>query len=473
MTDARHDSSNGPSTNREVQGLRAAREIEAHLGWLDSFAGTALGVLAVASGIYTYLGVSSLLDDDGALTVFAALAYSIAVSTGIFVFWSYLMRLLPAMRTLGSRLGLLGTMALGSLAIVAMSSWLNAAALAGAAAVEQHLARTVQDYQGALERAHTVAVAGQSLGRDVARVRQSFEDLSEQEATGDLSGIAGRGAVFRVLRQKAQELSALETQIAAQEPQVADAFAEGNAILSRMRALTVEPGPVEARSVEFSEAAVRLAGLITGLRQLSVAPLVSRAAQDLAASVVLPVLDGNSADTRTSQEATIASVLDVLGQRALTLRAAADEVTAMPPAADTTYTPISTADAVIRYAGNFVPSWAGAIAIDLLPAVLVLILMVTHGAVRSGREGAGVEDTMSVADLRAALAALRDVDLALGGPGRRLDGAATLEEPSAGQTETPFREGAQADVAASPSPSAGSEAEGATPLRRATGREAG
>ena len=29
------------------------------------------------------------------------------------------------------------------------------------------------------------------------------------------------------------------------------------------------------------------------------------------------------------------------------------------------------ADAVILYAGNFVPSWAGAIAIDLLPAVLV------------------------------------------------------------------------------------------------------
>ncbi len=65
---------------------RHAREIENHLSWLDSFSGAALGVLAAASGIYTYLGVSSLLDDDGALSVFAALAYSIAVSVGIFVF---------------------------------------------------------------------------------------------------------------------------------------------------------------------------------------------------------------------------------------------------------------------------------------------------------------------------------------------------------------------------------------------------
>ncbi|MCE8421800.1 hypothetical protein LZ190_24655, partial [Rhodovulum sulfidophilum] len=153
-------------------------------------------------------------------------------------FWSYMMRLLPAMRSAASRIGLLCSMALGSLAIIAMSSWLNAAALAGAAAVEQHLAETVQDYQASLERAHANAIAGQSLARDVARVRQSFGDLSEQEATGDLSGFAGRGAVFRVLTQKAAELGALEEQIAAQDAPLSAAFAEGNAILSRMRALT-------------------------------------------------------------------------------------------------------------------------------------------------------------------------------------------------------------------------------------------
>ncbi|PZX16056.1 hypothetical protein LX81_02330 [Palleronia aestuarii] len=408
---------------------RHVRELEGHIGWLDSFTGAALGVLACASGIYTYLGVSSLLDDNGALSVFAALAYSIAVSVGIFVFWSYLMRLLPAMRSATSRLGLMGTMVLGSLAIIAMSSWLNAAALAGAAAVEQHLARTVQDYQGALERSHEIAISGQGLERDVARVRQSFEDLSEQEATGNLSGFAGRGAVFRVLRQKSEELTALEAQIAAQDPAVAAAFAEGNAILSRMRALTVEPGPVEARSVEFSEAAVRLAGIISQLRQLSVAPLVVRAAQDLAASVVLPTLDAGSAETRAGQQATIDSVLTVLGQRAETLRSAALAVEEMEPPAETTYTPISSADAVIRYAGNFVPSWAGAIAIDLLPAVLVLILMVTHGAIRSSRDRVAIEDHMTVAELRAAMLALKEVE------GSRLP----PETPPAMPAPTPLR----------------------------------
>ena len=406
---------------------RQARELREHVTWLDGITPAALAVLAVASGIYTYLGVRSLLDDAGALSLVAALAYSVAVSTGIFVFWSYLMRLLPAVRSLASRIGLTLAMILGSLAIVAMSSWLNAAALAGAAAVEQHLARTVQEYQASLEEAHEVALRAQSLGQDVSRTRQSFEDLSEQEATGNLSGLAGRGAVFRVLRQKADELSALEDQIALQEPAVAAAFAEGNAILSRMRALTVAPGPVEARSVEFSEEAVRLAGIITTLRQLSVAPLVQRAASDLSASVILPELSSRQ-EVAVDQSATIDSVLRVLGQRAETLRLAAEEVLALPTPEETSYRPISTADAVILYARNFAPSWAGAIAIDLLPAVLVLILTVTQAAIR-GRPGSRAgASALTVAELRDAMSALREIEGRE--PGRR-EPPLTAPEPVA------------------------------------------
>ncbi|SLN67918.1 hypothetical protein ROJ8625_03498 [Roseivivax jejudonensis] len=426
----------GKLSRAEARGVRYARELEGHVSWLDTFSGTALGVLAVASGIYTYLGVSSLLEDNGAMSVFAAIAYSTAVSVGIFVFWSYLLRLFPAVRSSGARAGLFAAMGVGSLAIVAMSSWLNAAALAGSAAVEQHLATTVQDYQASLERAHEVALSGQALERDVARVRQSFQDLSEQEAAGSLSGLAGRGAVFRVLTQKSEELAALEEQIASQTPLVEQAFSEGNAILSRMRALTVEQGPIEPRSVEFSEAAVQLQGLITRLRQLSVASLVERAAQDLSASVVLPELDGSTAESRGNQQATITSVLDVLAARAQTLERAAQAVQDMAPADEVTYTPVSSADAVILYARNFVPSWAGAIAIDLLPAVLVFILAITQAAIRSGREGAGVEDTLTLAELRAALLAVRDVEGAV----------SALDRPEAAASQDP-RTGDDTDTA--------------------------
>lgn len=396
----------------ETQGLRQAREIEGHLTALDSFAPMALGVLSVASGIYTYMGVRAQLDGSGALTFFAAIAYSLAVSVAIFVFWSYMIRLTPAMRTARARIGMLATMGLGSVAIIAMSSWLNAAALAGSAAVEQHLALTVRDYQTELEQANRVAVAGQGLQLDVSRARQSFQDLSIQEADGNLSGTSGRGAVFRVLTSKGDELAALEAQIAAQGPLIEAAFSEGNAILSRMRELTAASGPVAERSVIFAEESVRLAGLIARLRQLSVAPVVDRAARDLAASVVLPELDGSTDTIRGAQASTIESVLQLLGQRAESLRAAAQEVIALPAAEETTYQPISSADAVLRYAADFIPSWAGAIAIDLLPAVLVLMMMVAQSAIREGRAVADPEETMTLGDLRAALVALREIDAA-------------------------------------------------------------
>ncbi len=401
-------------TAEEAKGLRTAKELEGHLAWLDTFTPAALGVLAIASGIYTYLGVSSLLEDNGAVSFFAAVAYSIAVSVGIFVFWSYMLRLLPSMRTASGFIGLTISTIVGSVAIIAMSSWLNAAALAGSAAVEQHLENTVRDYQAALEQAHDIALSGQALGREVERARQSFEELAELEQSGDLSGTAGRGAVFRVLTQKAEELRNLEEQIAAQQEPIEEAFKQGNEILAKMRELTVAPGPVDRRSVQFSGESVKLAGVISRLNQYSVAPLVARAAEDLPSSVVLPELDGRSSDVRDAQSSTINSVLNALDQRSKTLKNAADEVLDMEPPIETAYNPISSADAVIKYAQNFVPSWAGAIAIDLLPAVLVFVLAITQAAIRSGKDGMSIEDTLTLSDLRAAMNAMKDVEATMG-----------------------------------------------------------
>lgn len=413
------DASEHARTN--ARELRSAKEIESHLSWLDTFTPAALGVLAVASGIYTYLGVSSLLDGSGAVVFFAAIAYSVAVSVGIFVFWSYLLRLLPAMRTAGGFLGLSVATALGSLAIIAMSSWLNAAALAGSAAVEQHLKLTIQSYQTALERSNQIAQSGQSLRHEVARAAQSFENLAQQESSGALSGVSGRGAVFSLLNQKRDELRSLEGQILDQDAPIAEAYETGNQILTRMRELMVQQGPIEDRTVAFSEEAVRLAGVLTTLRQLQVAQLVARAAKDLPASVVLPELDGRSAQIRSDQEATMSAILDALNLRARTLEKAAEEVLAEEQPADITYTPISAADAVIRYASDFVPSWAGAIAIDLLPGVLVFILAVAQAAIRRGREGSGLEETLTLAELRIAMRALNDIEVSMGAADREVE----------------------------------------------------
>jgi len=397
----------------ETNALRTSKELNSHLKILEALASPALGVLAVASGIYTYLGVSSLLEDNGAITFFAAIAYSIAVSVGIFVFWSYILRLLPAMRTSSGRLGLTFATVIGSIAIIAMSSWLNAAALAGSAAVEQHLEKTVQEYQSALRRSHDIAMSGQSLLREVQRARANFEDLAQQENEGNLSGTPGKGAVFRVLSQKKDELRNLENIIQEQEDPIQKAFLDGNDLLGEMRAMIVAPGAVEERSLIFSEKSVKLAAIISRLNQFSVAKLVARSAKDLSSSVVLPELDGRNVSIREAQSATINSVINALDQRSESLLNAASEVLEMEPPQETAYNPITSADAVIQYAENFIPSWAGAIAIDLLPAVLVFILAVTQAAIRQNTDSLAFEDTLTLAELRASVSALKDVDLSI------------------------------------------------------------
>ncbi len=403
-----------PLTLAEAKGLRTARELETHLKALEAFTPAALGVLAVASGIYTYLGVSSLLDDEGAITVFAAVAYSGAVSVGIFVFWSYLLRLLPAMRNAAGYLGLSLATIIGAAAIVAMSSWLNAAALAGSAAVEQHLSKTVQEYQKALGRAFEIANRNLDLQTQVSSARESIEILRDSETVGSLSGAPGKGTVYFALKQKAEELAALEEQIGLKNQEIAPAFERGSEILSRMRALTVDSGSVDQRSVLFAEESVRLTGVITELGQLSVASLVRRAAQNLSASVFLAGYDGRTEEMRSKQEMAIGAALGEFQKHSQSLSAQSNIVLALAPPKDTIYTAISRADAVIKYASNFFPSWAGAIAIDLLPGVLVFILAVTQATIRKGRDGLSIEETLTLSDLRAAMNAMKDVEAAMG-----------------------------------------------------------
>src|SRR3569623_3574913 len=123
----------------------------------------ALAVLALASGVYTYLGVRGLLDGSATFVFFAAIIYSAAVSVAIYAFWTFMLRFVPLVASAVGRVGLFLTMAVGCFMIMAMSSWLNAAALAGSAAQEQHLAVTLEEYVAALDQAHGNALAAQSL----------------------------------------------------------------------------------------------------------------------------------------------------------------------------------------------------------------------------------------------------------------------------------------------------------------------
>ncbi|MBO0902126.1 hypothetical protein [Jiella sonneratiae] len=369
---------------------------------LDATTRITLSVLALASGVYTYLGVRELLDGDETTVFLGAVVYSSAVSVAIYAFWSYLMRFMPHVRSGRGMLYL--AMLLGSAMIIAMSSWLNASALAGAAALEQHLSVTTEAYQQKLNEAHENALAAQSLLPDIQLASQRFSELSDQEArSGILTGTSGSGTVVQLLRQMSNQLSGLQAEIEGSRAQVKTLFEEGGQHLATMRKLVSSRGPIAERSNAYGEEAVALSGLITSLEQTSVAPAVRRAAEDLGRSFIAPIADGTDAELRDRQSRVVGTIEAAVKTQSQALATAADEILARPKVEALRFTPLSAPEAVIRYARDFLPSWAGAISIDLLPAVLIFVLCIVQDVIRR-EEGDEFEvGEMSAAEMMRAL----------------------------------------------------------------------
>ncbi len=382
-----------------------AAKIKLGIENLEVISRFALAILALASGVYTYLGVRSLLDGSSTQVFFAAIVYSTAVSVAIYAFWTYLLKFVPLMQDGARRLALFGTMALGSLMIIAMSSWLNAAALAGSAATEQHLALQLEGYVEDLDKAHANALSAQSLLPDVMRASERFKRLGDEEQnSGALTGTSGSGSVVQLLSQMGNQLDELATTITSSKATSADLFTEGREHLEKMRTLVSAPGAIQPRADQFGSEAISLAGVIASLQETSIAPSVRRAAEDLSLGFIAPIADGNSQDLASRQNTVIDNVKASVEAQSTALAKAADVILAEPRVASRRFVPLSSAEAVLRYAGDFVPSWAGAISIDLLPAVLVLILSIAHSAIRQERQNLDPAEQITAAEMMRAVA---------------------------------------------------------------------
>ena len=368
-----------------------------------------LAVLALGSGVYTYLGVRDLLNGDATVVFFAAVIYAVAVSVGIYAFWSFLMGFMPHVRDAKSRGLLFGCMLLGSAMIVAMSAWLNASALAGAAAIQQHLAISVENYTRDLDKAYRNGLAVQGLLPDIQMASARFAKLAESERGGSLTGTSGSGTVVQLLGQMSTQLAGLSQEVTQSAGNQKTLFEQGSKHLEKMRELVSDRAPINARIDAFGKEATALMGTITTLQQRSVAPAVKRAADGLASGFIAPAAGGRG-DLGERQNAVVGKVAAAVSTQAAALSAAADKIVELPPVEPTRFQPLSPAEAVWVYAGDFLPSWAGAISIDLLPAVLVLILCVVHAGIRQDSAPVEPSTTMTASELITALRLARDVD---------------------------------------------------------------
>ena len=267
---------------------------------------------------------------------------------------------------------------------------------------------------------------------DIQRASQGVGQLAEAEKTGTLTGTSGSGTVVQLLSQMSNQLNGLSQTVTQTNERTKALYAEGGKHLAKMRELISDRGPISARSDALATESLALMGVIANLQQTSVAPAVKRAATSLSSSFIAPAAGGRTADLADRQNAVVGKVESSIAAQAASLSDAADKILAMPKVEPIRFQTLSPAEAVLRYAGDFIPSWAGAISIDLMPAVLVLILCVVYAAIR--REGlpAVSASNMTVGELVVALQMAREV-----GAAQRFEAKVTQpdSEPSAGPAE--------------------------------------
>src|SRR6185437_15480693 len=99
-----------------------------------------------------------------------------------------------------------------------------------------------------LDRAHSNALAAQSLLPDIEMAATRFSKLAEAERGGSLTGTSGSGTVVQLLTQMSTQLENLAKQVTQSGDKTAALFAQGGKHLDKMRELTSDRGPINARS---------------------------------------------------------------------------------------------------------------------------------------------------------------------------------------------------------------------------------
>jgi len=206
------------------------------------------------------------------------------------------------------------------------------------------------------------------------------------------------------------QMDELGKTITGSQDKVQALFDEGSAHLKTMRDLLSAGGEIGPRSDQFSAEVVQLAAVIGALQETSVAPSVKRAAEGLSLGFIAPVANGSTTDLQSRQDQAMDSVKASVTAQSQALAEAADKIIAEPEVPPRRFQPLSAAEAVLRYWQDFIPSWAGAISIDLLPVVLVLVLMVVNDALRRDQGELSEADSISAGEMLRAMALYRQMN---------------------------------------------------------------
>lgn len=298
---------------------------------------------------------------------------ALAVWICLYLFWDYAFSIAPDLKLQGKRLASWLTIVVGCVFITALSAYWNVIALVGNEVHTLTLRDIGNRAQIVLSQAIDESSAYLVLAPQVASLSVHIESLAVgEEQNGAISGTKGSGSISKTLRQNKSKVDAVSGAIALASADIANLKVKGQKCLADLRSSINGEGSPETRGDAVAAGVDCVNETVASLGNQNVVSLIAQGMNGLTAGVVLPV----SIKTAKQKQA-VQNILTGLQKQADSIADAAAAIKVSPIAPLSAERP-NIMMAVLIHWKSIIPPMATAIAIDLLPLLLLILKVILY-----------------------------------------------------------------------------------------------
>jgi len=347
-------------------------------------------MLPIVSGMAC--AVSAYTTQQGLATATSDLLVSVGVALAggafLFVFSLFLMWRFPYADR-NRQLGYVIIVVIVMVLAFGFSMQWSVIAMGGKDALAIHMQRVLDQADDIALRQLRQAAVEANLAPQLASLSQQYEDLASRESRGAFSGLRGEGSVVATLRNMSQmfgnlsrTVQGVDTDKRALYDRYKELTAEARRVAAETEAADVREGDkIRRNNLAFSRILGDINEVVTRMNEATLAAYVRVVNQNIG-SLTTTTRAGDTIEQKQALErldGLKTAAVKVVGQ--ISGGRIAEEDTTFQ-----TFTMIPAARAVWVYKGEVFYAWAGAIALDMIPTIFVVLL--TLGRAREDEEKA-------------------------------------------------------------------------------------
>lgn len=334
-----------------------------------------LSVIAIATTMFTYNGAS--IDAVTFLEKARATVFAIAGGSVIWLFWEYTIRIVPNLKGKWSRSGALGVAAAFCAMIFFISSSFNVTAFAGKAALDLHLSRFVGQLEETFADQYRQSLIIEGAASDIRMEAARYGEAAQREIkSGFYSGNPGPGAVVNALVMIQNRLLELEDEANTFLSEVDALNASVQTRLEKIRKIASSDKPLNRRMRVIAKESDALRSDFAQMDSHNLSESIARTLRALPGEVDMQTSFSANSATARRQKTALDKVRNELSRTSLALDEFMSVSSAEPVVRIAAFEKMTPGRAVQVYWKNFIPFWAGGIALDMAPLAIVLYLMI-------------------------------------------------------------------------------------------------